>query len=108
VVVLLEEHPLQHLRPLVPILRQVLGALGEVDEDRVRLGQRPAVVEHERRHAKRRIEATEKLRAPRPVGDVDRLALVRETKMREEQAHLEAVARDGTVVQQHDPSLAMW
>jgi len=38
VAVLLEEHPLQHLRPFVPVLRQVLGALTEVDEDRVRLG----------------------------------------------------------------------
>ena len=51
VAVLLEELPLQHLCALVRVLGDVLRAVAEVPEDRVRLRERPAVVEHERRDA---------------------------------------------------------
>ena len=51
VVVLLEEHPLQHLRALVAVVRDEPRPLAEVPEDRARLGERPAVAEHERRDA---------------------------------------------------------
>ncbi len=54
VAVLLEELPLQHLRALVRVVRDVLRAVGEVPEDRVRLAERAPVVEDERRHAQRR------------------------------------------------------
>ena len=56
VLVLLEEHPLQHLRPLVAIVGDEARALAEVPEDRARLGERAPVVEHERRHAERRVQ----------------------------------------------------
>ena len=69
VLVLLEELPLQHLRALVAISRDVLGAVAEVPEDRVRLGERAAVVEHERRHPPRRVEVAEHLGAVRAVDD---------------------------------------
>ena len=50
-VVLLEEHPLQHLGTLVRVIRNESRAFAEVPEDRARLAERPSVVEHERRHA---------------------------------------------------------
>ena len=61
--VLLEELPLEHLCALVAVVGHVLRAVAEVPEDRVRLGDRPAVVEHERRHAQRRVEAAQDLGA---------------------------------------------
>jgi len=51
VVVLLEEHPLQHLSALVRVVGHEACALAEVPEDRARLAERAPVVEHERRDA---------------------------------------------------------
>ena len=57
--VLLEEHPLQNLRAFMSLLGNELGAFAEVPEDRVRLSERPAVAEDERRNAQCWIEAAE-------------------------------------------------
>ena len=82
--VLLEELPLQDLRALVRVGRDELRAVGEVPEDRVRLGERTSVVEDERRHAQPGVEVTEYLRTIRAVDDrhLDRLEL--EAELREE------------------------
>ncbi len=101
VVVLLEEHPLQHLSPLVRVVGHEAGALAEVPEDRTGLSQRPPVVEHERRHAQRGIQTAEHIRSVRAVDDVECLRLVLEAEVREQQPHLVAVARDRAVVEEH-------
>ena len=99
--VLLEELPLQHLGALVRVGRHVLGALAEVPQDRVRLRERPAVVEHQGRDAEAGIQLTEHLFSVGAVDDreLDRLDL--EPEVGEEEANLVAVARDGRVVEQH-------
>ena len=65
VLVLLEEHPLERLRAVVAVLRDEPRALSEVRDDRVRLRERAAVVEDERRRVARRIERGELLRGGR-------------------------------------------
>src|SRR5579864_5031516 len=69
VVVLLEEHPLQYLCPLVAVAREEVRSLTEVPQNRARLRQGTSVVEHEGRDAKRRVEATEEVGPVRPVDD---------------------------------------
>src|SRR3970282_1574563 len=78
-----------------------LRPLPQVPEDRVRLGEGPAVVEDERGHAESRVETAQQLGSSRTIdhGHVDRL--VRHAEMGEEEPHLVAVARDGRVVEQH-------
>ena len=100
-VVLLEELPLEHLSALVPVDRHERGAVGEVPEDRVRLGEGATVVEHERRHAERRVQPAEDVGAVGAIGDGELVAVEREPELGEEQAHLVAVARDRRVVEQH-------
>jgi len=87
-----EEQPLEHLRPLEPVLGQVRRALGEVEHDRVRLAHRAAVVEHERRDAERGVEVTEQLQATGAVDHVYLAALVLDPQVGEQLAHLVAVA----------------
>jgi hypothetical protein len=94
VAVLLEEHPLQHLRPVVRVLGDEARPLCEVPEDRAGLRERATVVQHESRNAEVRVEAPEYLPAVRAIDDVEVPALVLEAEVREEQAHLVAVARD--------------
>jgi len=96
---LLEEEPAHDLSPLERVVGQVGRALGEVEQDRVRLGQEAAVVglEHRRRPGRidRRVLAGQRV----AVEDVDLDALVRETEVRQEQPHLVAVAGGGVVVE---------
>jgi hypothetical protein len=47
VAVLLEEQPLQHPGPLIPVLAEQGSSVGQEPEDGVGLGQHPAVVEHQ-------------------------------------------------------------
>ena len=101
VLVLLEELPLEHLRALVAVVGDVVRAVAEVPEDRVRLRERPAVVEHERRHAPRRVEVAEHLGAVRAVDDAELVELERKPELRREEAHLVAIAGDGGVVEEH-------
>jgi hypothetical protein len=101
VVVLLEEHPLQNLRALVRVIRDERRAVAEVPEDRVRLRQRPPVVEHDRRHAQSRVQPAEEVRSVRAVDDVHVAPVVWDAEVREEKANLVAIARDRTVVEQH-------
>jgi len=63
VAVLLEEHPLQRLSPLIGVGGHVRRALAEVPEDRARLRQRATVVEHEGGDAQRGVQRAEYLRA---------------------------------------------
>ena len=104
--VLLEELPLQHLGALVGVGRGVLRAVAEIPDDRVRLGERAAVVEHERRHAPRRVQVAEHLGAVRAVDDAQLLELERDPEVRREQAHLVAIAGDRGVVEEHPSTLA--
>ena len=101
VLVLLPEHPLEHLRPRVRLGRHEARPLTEVPDDRVRLGQRAAVVEHERRHAARGAQPVELVPRLRSVDGVDEARLVRDAEVREQQPHLVAIARDRAVVEQH-------
>ena len=105
-VVLLEEFPGQHLRDLVGVVRHEARPPGQIPEDRARLAQRPAVVEHERRHAQRRIEIADDVGAVGAVDDVERAALERQAEVRGQQANLVAVARDGRVVEDHAATIA--
>jgi hypothetical protein len=101
VLVLLEEHPLQHLGALVGVVGQVAAAVGEVPEDRVRLGQRPPVLEHHRRHVERRAEAAQHRRSIRVVDNRQLLPLELDAEQAKDQANLVAVAGNRVVVEQH-------
>src|SRR6266576_4850636 len=103
-VVLLEEHPLQHLRAFVRICGNEARALAEVPEDRARRAERTSVVEHERRHTQRRVEPAEHLRPVRPVDHVQRTTLVRDPELGKQEPNLVAVARDRAVVQEDQAS----
>ena len=59
--ILLEELPLKDLGALVRVVRHVRRPVAEVPQDRVRLAERAAVVEHERRNAEAGIQITENL-----------------------------------------------
>ena len=100
-VVLLEEHPLEHLGALVPVARNEARALAEVPEDRAGLGERAAVVEDEGGDPEGRVQLTEELGPVRAIRDVDCAPLERKAEMGKKQPHLVAVARDGAVVQEH-------
>ncbi len=105
-VVLLEEHPLEHLRPLVPIDGHKPCPFAEVPEDRSGLRQRAAVVEDDRRHAKSGVELAEQLVPIGSVDDVDGAPLVGNAEVREQEPHLVTVSRHRTVVQEHRPIIA--
>ena len=103
--VLLEEHPLEHLRAVVPLLGHETRFLPEVPEDRSGLGDRPAVVEDERGHAEIRVQVTEDLGAVGAIDHVELAPLVRDPEVRQEEPHLVAVARDRRVVEEHAATL---
>src|SRR5581483_6947443 len=90
--VLLEEHPLQHTRPIETVLRHEASSLAEVPENRARLAETATVVEHERRDAQRRVQPAEGTGPVRSVDDVELAALVRDAEVREQQPHLVTVA----------------
>lgn len=98
---LLVEQPAHHLGPRGPVVRQQLGALGQVGEDRVRLGQRLPVIGFEDGRHTGRIEARELVRERVAAEDVDVHALVVDAELGQQQPHLEAVARGRVVVQAH-------
>ena len=103
VVVLLEEHPLQRFRAVVAVLGDEARALAEVPDDRVRLRERPAVVEDERRRIARRVEPGELVARIAAIDHVDLPQLERDPEMRGEEPHLVTVARDRAVVEDHRP-----
>jgi hypothetical protein len=106
VLVLLEEEPLQHLRALVPVGRHPGRVVAEVPEDRVRLGERPPVVEHDRRYPPCRVELVELVTGRRAVDDLDLACLVGDAEVREQQPDLVAIARDRAVEEDHPLSAA--
>ena len=79
--VLLEEQPFIGLRPVIGIGRQQRRPFGEMEQDRVQLGEKPAVVQFDRRQladrvlgkefrpAGRAVERGDRDRAERPVAD---------------------------------------
>ena len=79
--VLLEEHPLEHLRTLVGVSGHVPGAVSEVPENRVRLGEGTTVVEHERRYPQGRVQVSQQLGPVRPIDDIDLASLVGQTEV---------------------------
>ena len=78
-----------------------LRPVAEVPQDRVRLRERPAVVEDERRDAKPRVQLAEHLGAIRAVDDRQLDGLVLDPELRQQQAHLVTVARGRRVVEKH-------
>ena len=86
--VLLEELPLEDLRPLKPILGQVGRPLGEVERDRVGFSERSPVVDHQRRDPERGVECAEQFEAPRAIDHVDLAPLVLDPEMGEQLATL--------------------
>jgi hypothetical protein len=97
--VLLEEHPRVDARALDRVIGQEVRALGQVEEDGARLGDRLAVLGLEERRPTRGV-------AGKVVGglglageDVDWDALVQQVELREQHPHLEAVRRGGVVVE---------
>jgi hypothetical protein len=50
VIVLLEEQLLVHFCPVIRIARNEIGRFAEIEQDRIRLGEKPAVVELDRGH----------------------------------------------------------
>src|SRR5687767_12014413 len=92
VAVLLEEHPLQHLRTPELRRRYESRAFREVPQDGVRFGQVRAIVELERGDAPVRIALEEFRRACQALVDVDVGPSILHAELREQQADLEAVA----------------
>src|SRR5947199_8570068 len=105
--VLLEEHPAQHVGAREALLGQEGRALGQIEQDRVRLGQVAAVVELEDRNAPVRVDGKELRRARRALRDVllDQREAVAE--LREEEADLVAVAGGQVVVELHQGACTM-
>ena len=97
--VLLEEHPGVDVRPLDAVVRQERRALGQVEQDRARLGDRRAVLGLEQRRAAGGVAGQVGVGLRVAGEDVDRDALVRESELREQHPHLEAVGRGREVVE---------
>jgi catechol 2,3-dioxygenase-like lactoylglutathione lyase family enzyme len=98
--VLLEEHPLQHLGALEPILRQVWRSLAEVPEDRTRLGEWAPIVQDESRNPQSRVQRPQQLETARAIDDADLLARVLHAEVGQQQPDLVAVTGDLRVEQQ--------
>jgi len=98
---LLVDQPVHDLGKLERVVREERRSLGEVEEDRVRLGQEAAVVGLEDRRGPGRVHRRV-LVGQRVAGeDVDRHALVLAPEQREQKPHLEAVAGGVVVVEAH-------
>ena len=97
--VLLEEHPRVHAGALDRVGRQVLGALGQVEQDRAGLGEVGAVVELEHRDPAVGVagEVLGRARLAREQVELD--ALVARPDLVEHHARLQAVARGGVLVE---------
>src|SRR5262245_26036370 len=101
VAVLLEEHPLQHLRAAERCRRHEARILGQVPEDGVRLGQEGAVVELQGRDAAVWVLLQEFRRARLTLVDVDLGPLVLLPELRQQQPDLVAVAGIQVVEEVH-------
>jgi len=98
---LLVDQPVHDLGKLERVVREERRSLGEVEEDRVRLGQEAAVVGLEDRRGPGRVHRRV-LVGQRVAGeDVDRHAFVVPAQLRQQQPHLVAVARSEVVVKAH-------
>jgi hypothetical protein len=96
---LLEEEPAQGLRALVRVLRQVLRALREVDEDGVGLAERLGAVLLEDGRLPDGVDPGVVVGEGVAAEDVDGDALVGKAELGEEQPDLVAVGGGGVVVQ---------
>src|SRR3712207_2025469 len=98
--VLLEKHPPQHLGPTEAVVGDERGAIGEVEEDSVRLGEEAPILGFEHRNPTVRVDLLQEPRGARlaPI-DVVLDALEGDAELREEQARLVAVAGGQIVVQ---------
>jgi hypothetical protein len=96
---LLPEEPAQGLGTAGAVGGQEVGAVGEVQQDRVRLGQRVRPVLLEDWCLAQGIEPAELLRERVTGEDVDRDALVLAIELGEQEADLVAVAGGRVVVQ---------
>ena len=99
--VLLEEEPLRGARSAELVGGQERRSLGEVEQDRARLGEMlPGLeLEHGRPPGGVARQVLRRLRLARE--EVDRYELELEAELRGEQAHLVAVGRGGEVVELH-------
>jgi hypothetical protein len=101
VAVLLEEHPLQHLRATQLRRGHEARPFREIPEDGVRLGQVRSVVELERGDPPVRVALEEVRRARLAFVDIDVRPVIFLAELREQQPHLVAVARVEIVVEMH-------
>src|ERR1700687_5152997 len=105
VTVLLEEHPLQHLRALEAIGGKKRRSLREVEQDRVGLREGISGVELQERNAGGGVLLQELRRACFAFENIQLNPLEWDGELRQQQAHLVAVARGQIVVQtQHATS----
>jgi hypothetical protein len=100
---LLEREPLEHVRAPDAVGGEERRVLGEVPEDRRRLGDRLAGVELQHGRLAQRVERRERVGERLAGEDVDRDPLVLAPEEGEQQAHLVAVAGAGVVVEPHGP-----
>ena len=96
--VLLEEHPGVHVRALDRVGGKERRALGEVEQDRARLGDR-AAVDLEQRRPPGRVPGEVLVGLGVAGEDVGGDPLVGKVELREQHPHLEAVGRGGEVVE---------
>src|SRR5476649_147541 len=101
VAVLLEEHPLQRLGARHPVGRCERRALGEIPEDRPGLREERAILELQRGNAAVGVLLEELGRARLALHDVALDPLVGQAELRQQQAHLVAVARAREIVKRH-------
>ena len=101
VAVLLEEHPLEHASPFKPVARGEGRAVGEEEEDRVRLREKDPGLALQHGDPAFRV-LREEFRGPRlALQDVHLDPLERDPEVGEEEAHLVAVAGREVVVEAH-------
>jgi hypothetical protein len=99
VAVLFEEHPLQRLGAAEAIGRQERRALGEIEQHGIRLREAPAILEDDGRYAPIRIDRQELRRAGLALEDVLFDQTKRNSQLRQQQAHLVAIAGRKIVVE---------
>src|ERR1700722_17839201 len=91
--VLLEEHPLQRLGAVEPVVGREIGAAGEIPQDGAGFGKEPARASFEQRHVSARVPRQEVRRARLTLENVDLDHAIGSAELREGEPHLVAIAR---------------
>jgi len=101
VAVLLPEHPLQHARPVIGVRGDQVGAFGQMQDDGVGLGERPAVAQHHRRNLPRRVQGQELRRPGLGLEDAGLDPVIGEAQVIGGPLHLQTVAGNRVAVDAH-------